>query len=156
MLASLKLIDLVEKNAEEIARQWVADVQKNNRTLHYRNLPPEKLLPQGAEFYRQLRKLLMSSNTFEETEAYFLKYAEACYEEGIPLHEAIYALALMRRHMWLFAEFQATFVTIVEHQQAIDSITRTILMMDYAVYKITQYYLQLLKKETKQKSKPQT
>lgn len=149
MLASLKLIDLVEKNAEEIAKQWVEDVKKNKRIPHYHNLPVAKLMPQAAEFYRQLRNLLMSSNTFEETQEYFLRYAKTCYEEGIPLHEAVYALVLMRRQMWLFAEFQNTFVTVVEHQQAIDSITRTILMMDYAVYKITQYYQELMNKELK-------
>jgi hypothetical protein len=147
MLASLKLIDLVEKNAEEIAQQWVAVVKNNERTPHYHDLPADKLVPQSVEFYRQLRKMLMSSNTFDETQEYFLRYAKTCYDRGIPLHEAIYALVLMRRQMWLFAEFQATFVTVVEHQQAIDSITRTILMMDYAVYKITQHYLDLLNKE---------
>ncbi len=151
MLASLKLIDLVEKNAEAIARQWVAVVKSNERTPHYHNLPAEKLIPQSVEFYHQLRRMLMSSNTFEETHDYFLIYAKTCYDDGIPLHEAIYAVVLMRRQMWLFAEFQATFVTVVEHQQALDSITRTILVMDYAVYRITQHYLDLLKKESKQK-----
>jgi hypothetical protein len=48
--------------------------------------------------------------------------------------------------MWLFAEFQAAFTTVLEHQQAIDSVTRTILVMDYAIYKITQHYLALMKK----------
>lgn len=153
MLASLKLIDLVEKNAEEIAQQWVAVVKKNKRTPHYHHLPSEYLIPHAVEFYHQLRKMLMSSNTFEETDEYFFGYAKNCYAMGIPLHEAIYAVALMRRQMWLFAEFQATFITVVEHQQAIDSITRTILMMDYAVYKISHYYRELQNKELKQKSK---
>lgn len=149
MLASLKLIDLVEKNAEEIAKQWVPNVKTNKRTPHYHNMPVEKLLPQAVEFYRQLRNLMMSSKTFEETQEYFQKYAKTCYDDGIPLHEAVYALVLMRRQMWLFAEFQFTFVTVVENQQAIDSITRTILMMDYAVYKITQYYQDFMKLESK-------
>ena len=153
MLASLKLIDLVEKNAEVIAQQWVTAVKTNKRTPRYHNLPPEKLMPQAVEFYHQLRNMLMSSNTFEETQEYFLRYAQTSYEEGIPLHEAIYALVMMRRQMWLFAEFQTTFVTVVEHQQAIDSITRTILVMDHAVHKVTQHYMELLNKETKQKEK---
>lgn len=149
MLASLKLTDLVDKNAEEIAKQWVIAVKKNNRTPHYHNLPAEKIMPQAIEFYRQLSKLVRVSNTFEDAQDYFLRYAQTCYAEGIPLHEAIYALVLMRRQMWLFAEFQATFVTVVEHQQAIDSITRTILVIDYAVYKITQHYQDLMNLEFK-------
>jgi hypothetical protein len=149
MLASLKLIDLVEKNAEEIAGQWVAQVKNNKRTTHYHDIPEEKLLPEAAEFYRQLRNLLTASNTFEETQEYFLRYAGNSYAQGIPLHEAIYALVLMRRQMWLFAEFQTTFETVVEHQQAIDSIIRTILVIDYAIYRITQHYQDLLNKEQK-------
>lgn len=145
MLASLKLIDLVEKNAEEIAKSWVVEVKKNKRTTAYYTLPSDKLIAQAIEFYHQLRNMLMSSNTYEDTQAYILRYAKTCYEENIPLHEAIYALVLMRRQMWLFAEFQATFTTVVEHQQAIDSVTRTILMMDYAVYKITQHYMKFAK-----------
>ncbi|MGV8056497.1 MAG: hypothetical protein AB2L12_00450 [Smithellaceae bacterium] len=154
MLASLKLIDLVEKNAQVIAREWVDVVKVNKRTSHYHHLPSDYLIPHAVEFYHQLRNMLMSSNTFDQTQEYFFGYAKNCYDMGIPLHEAIYALALMRRQMWLFAEFQATFITVVEHQQAIDSITRTILMMDYAVYKISQYYLDLQSKGVKQKSKP--
>ena len=149
MLASLKLIDLVEKNAEIIAQEWADLVKTNKRTTHYHNMPADELMSQAVEFYHQLRHMLMSSHTFDEIQDYFLKYTKTCYENGIPLHEAVYSLVLMRRQMWLFAEFQNAFVTVVEHQQAIDSITRTILMMDYAVYKITQYYQELMDKGLK-------
>ena len=146
MLASLKLIDLVESNAAEIAKNWAIEVKRNKRTLHYHKLPEGKLVPEAIEFYTHLRKILMSAHAYQEGQEYFFQYAKNSYEEGIPLHEAIYALVLMRRQMWLFAEFQATFITIVEHQQAIDSISRTILVIDYAIYRITQHYMKLMKK----------
>lgn len=145
MLASLKLIDLVVKNAEEIAKEWAVEVKKNKRTPSYHNIPAEKLIPRAVEFYNQLRNRLMSVSTYEEAEAYVIKYAKTCYEENIPLHEAIYAMVLMRRQMWLFAEFQAVFTTVVEHQQAIDSVTRTMRMMDNAIYKVIQHYQELKK-----------
>ncbi|MEN6621755.1 MAG: hypothetical protein ABFD50_09430 [Smithella sp.] len=146
MLASLKLIDLVEKNAEEIAKQWVVEVKKNKRTLSYQNIPSEKLIPRAVEFYHELRRMLMSASSYEESQAYLLKYAKTCFDDNIPLHEAIYALAMMRRQMWLFAEFQVTFNTVVERQSAIDSVTRVIRMMDYAVYTITKNYQEFKKK----------
>lgn len=149
MLASLKLIDLVEKNAEEIAKQWVVEVKKNKRTASYQKIPAETLIPRAVEFYHELRRMLMSSSTYEESQAYLSKYAKTCYEDNIPLHEAIYALAMMRRQMWLFAEFQVAFNTVVERQSAIDSVTRVIRMMDYAVYTITQKYQELKKKDLK-------
>ena len=152
MIDSIKLLDVTEENAEEIAEHWAMDVQKNKRTTHYQNLKKEKLIVYAVDFYRNLRKLLVSDNRFEITQKYFQKYAKKCHENGLPLHESIYGLILMRRHMWLYADFQAIFIDALEHNQAIDSIMRIMLMMDYAVYEITQYYLDHMPKESKKKS----
>jgi len=141
MIDSIKLLDVTEQNAEEIAEHWAIDVQKNKRTTSYQNIKKDKLISYAVDFYRNLRKLLTSDNRIELTQEYFKKYAEKCQEIGLPLHEAIYGLILMRRHMWLYADFQAIFIDALEHNQAIDSIMRIMLMMDYAVYEITQYYL---------------
>ncbi len=142
MVDSIKLLDVTEQNAEEIAAHWATDVQKNKRTTHYQNIKKEKLVVYAVDFYRNLRKLLVPEDRVEFTRQYFHRYAKKCHEIGLPLHEAIYGLILMRRHMWLYADFQAIFIDAIEHNQAIDSIMRVMLMMDYAVYEITQYYLE--------------
>jgi hypothetical protein len=72
------------------------------------------------------------------------KYAEARFKEGVPLHEALYAVILMRRHIWLYAEFQTIFITITEQRQALDSQTRTILIFDYIAYTVTEKYASLM------------
>ena len=152
MIDSIKLLDVTEQNAEEIAEYWAIDVQKNKRTTYYQNIKKEKLIIYAVDFYRNLRKLLVSDNRIEITQEYFKKYAEKCQKIGLPLQEAIYGLILMRRHMWLYADFQAIFIDALEHNQAIDSIMRIMLMMDYAVYEITQYYLDNMPRDFKKKS----
>ena len=152
MIDSIKLLDVTEQNAEEIAEHWAKDVQKNKRTTYYQNIKKEELINYAVDFYRNLRKLLTSDNRVEITQEYFKKYAEKCQEIGLPLQEAIYGLILMRRHMWLYADFQAIFIDALEHNQAIDSIMRIMLMMDYAVYEITQYYLDNMPKDSNKKS----
>ncbi|HOF06236.1 MAG TPA: hypothetical protein PK175_07330 [Syntrophales bacterium] len=147
MLASMKLIDLVENHAEKIAAQWSELVVKNPFTPFYHNKPAARLIPQAVTFYRNFRKLFMEPKPVEASDGYFSRYAEDRYREGVPLHEAVYALILMRRQIWLYAEFQATFSTAVERQQAIDSVTRTMLMFDYAMYFITKRYRELMKLE---------
>lgn len=142
MVDSIKLLDVAEQNAEEIAEHWAKDVQKNKRTPHYQNIKREKLVVYAIDFYRNLRKLLVPEDRLEFTQAYFRKYAKKCHGIGLPLQESIYGLVLMRRHMWLYADFQAIFINALEHNQAIDGIMRIMLMMDYAVYEITQYYLE--------------
>ena len=141
MIDSIKLLDVTEQNAEEIAEHWAIDVQKNKRTTHYQNIKKEKLIIYAVDFYHNLKKLLVPDDRIEFTHEYFKKYAKKCYDIGLPLQEAIYGLILMRRHMWLYADFQAIFIDALEHNQAIDSIMRIMLMLDYAVYEITQYYL---------------
>jgi len=147
MLASLKLIDLVEENSEIIARQWAKDVVKNERTTFYRSLPEEKILLQGLKFYSNFRRIFTTKKPFDASREFFSTYAEERYREGMPLQEAIYGLILMRRHIWLYAEFQAVFISAVEQKQAVDSLTRTILMFDYAVYFITKRYQELIRGE---------
>ena len=149
MADSIKLLDITEQNAEEIAEHWAMDVQKNKRTTYYQNLTKEKLIVYAVDFYRNLRNLLTADNRSEITQKYFQKYAKKCHETGLPLQEAIYGLILMRRHMWLYADFQAIFIDALEHNQAIDSIMRIMLMMDYAVYEITEYYLDNMPKQSK-------
>ena len=140
MIDSIKLLDVTEQNVEEIAENWAKDVQKNKRTTHYQNIKKEKLIVYAVDFYRNLRNLLTADNRFEITQKYFQKYAKKCHDIGLPLHESIYGLILMRRHMALYADFQAIFIDALEHNQAIDSTMRIMLMTDYAIYEITQYY----------------
>ena len=139
-----KLINLIESKAENIAKQWAADVMKHNRTPSYHALPKDMVIEQGVNFYRLFRQMSLAEVPYEEAKTFSWKYAEGFYREKIPLHEAMYALILMRRHLWLYAEFQGTFVTALEKQQAVESLNRTILMFDYVSYQVTEKYQELV------------
>jgi hypothetical protein len=60
MVESIKLLDVLEANIDEIAWHWAADVKKNKRTTHYQDLSDEKLVLQAIKFYSQLRNLLVA------------------------------------------------------------------------------------------------
>ena len=142
-----RLIDITEQYAEEIARQWYADVKKNPRTPYYHELSEEDAIPQAIDFYRHFRSVFMAEKPYEMARHVFSSYAVRCHDEEIPLPEAIYALTLMRRHIWLYAEFQAVFTSTIERQVAVESLNRTILMFDYATHVITQKYLEMMKED---------
>jgi hypothetical protein len=146
-----KLIEITELNAEKIARQWLKDVRVNPRTPTYHNFSDEKALAQAHQFYTNFRALFCTDKPFDAARKFFTKYADERYSEGIPLHEALYALILMRRHIWLYAEFQAIFVTAVEQHQAAESLTRTILMFDYAIYVMSMRYEELMELEMEER-----
>jgi len=147
MSGSLKLIALIEKHADPIARSWAKDVRKNPRTASYHEMPEERLTPLAMRFYDNFRQMFYAEKPAEVSREFFAQYAEEQYEAKVPLHEAIYALILMRRHIWLYAEFQVIFITAVEQKYAVDSLVRTILMFDYAITFISQRYQELIRGE---------
>ena len=151
MAGSMKLITLIEGHAEQIARQWAKDAKKNPRTPSYHNVPEDSLVSMAARFYDNFGQMFYTDKPAEISRPYFYQYAEEHYRRGVPLSEALYALILMRRHIWLYAEFQAIFISAVEQKQAVDSLIRTILMFDYAITFISQRYQELIRSEVDEK-----
>ena len=144
MLASLKLLDLMASNSEAIARNWAKDVTRNTRTPFYHDINEGYLIPQAVDFYRRLSAVYTMKDPYPTIYDFMSKFAEKRFKEGVPLQEALYAIILMRRHIWLYAEFQAVFITITEQRQALDSQTRTILIFDYIAYVLTEKYVSLM------------
>jgi hypothetical protein len=136
-----------KKRGSELPRQWAKDVKTNSKTYTYHGASEDKIILQAKDFYSNFQMMFFHELPYEQAEEIFEKYAEARYREGIPLHEALYALILMRRHMWLYAEFQAMFNAEVEHRQAIGSLSRTILMFDYIMYVVARKFWKLMKLE---------
>jgi hypothetical protein len=146
-----KLIDLIELKAENIAKQWAIDVMKHNRTPSYSSLPQDRVIERGVEFYRLFRQMSLADIPYEAAKTFSWRYAQECYREKIPLHEAVYALILLRRNLWLYAEFQGVFVTALEKQQAVESLNRTILMYDYVSYQVIEKYQELINDDVDKK-----
>ena len=111
----------------------------------------EAIIRQCVRFYQNFSKMFLDEKTTDDVLRYFRSYAQESYAMGIPANETIYALILMRRHIWLYAEFQAIFSTGIDQRQALDTLGRTILLFDYASYEVTKEYQELMKKEKSKK-----
>lgn len=142
-----KLIEITERHAEEIAQEWCKAVRKNNRTPSYRHIPEEKCLLHAVSFYKDLNRVYFSKRPSRDLYEYFTQYAEDRYNEGIPCPEAIYAVFMMRRHIWLYADSQALFVTPMDHMQAIEAMNKTIRIFDLGVFFVAQRYDALKKRD---------
>jgi hypothetical protein len=138
-----KLLNFAEQHATDIAKEWVKALTKNEKTASYRKVREYKLINQGELFYRNLKKLYFEPNTYDSVSVYFSKWAEDQVYENIPLEEAIYALIMLRRQLWLHAEFNTLFSSALDQYQAAESINRTVLLTDYATVAIIKKYKQL-------------
>ena len=143
---AIKYVELAEQHAEKMAKRWALDVQNNVRTKKYKALDEERIVFQGIKFYRNFSKMFADEKISEDALKYFRTYAQESYAMGILMDEAAYALILLRRHIWLYAEFQTIFSSGIDQRQALDTLSRTILLFDYAVYEVTKEYQELMKK----------
>jgi len=141
-----KLINITERHKEEIAKQWCKAIRTNPRTPSFHRVDEAKCFEHALNFYTNLRRIYFSEKPYTEVREYFARYAEASIEEHIPLHETIYALIMMRRHMWLYADFQAPFLTAIDHHQAVETINKTIRIFDHGIYLVIQKYLGMINK----------
>lgn len=146
---AVKYLELAERHAEKIAARWAKDIKNHSRTPTYKSLNEEDLIYQCVRFYQNFSKMFLDEKITDDVLRYFRSYAQDSYAMGIPAKETIYALILMRRHIWLYAEFQAIFTSGIDQMQALDTLGRTILLFDYAAYEVTKEYQELMKKTKK-------
>jgi hypothetical protein len=140
-----KLLHVTEQHAKDISDQWCKAVKSNPRTPVLQETARDQCVLFAVEFYRNLRRIYFDKPPYKEIEKYFDQYAEDRFREGLPLHEAVYALVLLRRHMWLYADFQAVFLTALDQYKAVESINRTIRIFDHGIYIIIKKYGELEK-----------
>ena len=140
-----KLLNFTEQHATEISKQWAKALQSNPKTASYRKVREFKLVNLGESFYKNLKKLYFEKNSYDMATVYFSNFAQEQFYENIPLDEAVYALMMLRRQLWLFAEFQVLFTSALDQYQASDSINRTVLLTDYGIIAIVNKYRDLKK-----------
>ena len=140
-----KLLNFTEQHATEIGKQWANALQSNPKTASYRKVREFKLVNQGESFYKNLKKLYFEKQAYDMATVYFSNFAQEQFYENIPLDEAVYALMMLRRQMWLFAEFQVLFTSALDQYQASDSINRTVLLTDYGILAMVNKYRDLKK-----------
>ncbi len=137
---AVRLFRFADLHADQIAREWWRSVTTNPRTASYRDVPEREILPHAVAFYKHLKKWYDSERLYDDLTVYANSYADEMRGRGIPLCEAVYALVMMRRQMWLSAEFQELFTNEVGLYQAIESANRAVLITDYLSYIIASRY----------------
>jgi hypothetical protein len=143
-----RLMDLCSQHAEQIAEQWHKSVIKSSRTRSFACNPKESCLRHATFLYKNLRRMYFADNPYQEVRSVLdaTGYAEEQYSRGVPLAEAIYALILMRRYVWLYAETSDLFNTASDMYLVLQSTNRILLLFDYAVYIVVDKYEKMSKK----------
>lgn len=131
-----KLLDLCYHHAHEIAESWYKDVSKNPRTPFFHKLGMDELVRWAETLYVALKDIYFLEDTYfgvisalERT-----SFVHRALALNAPMSEVLYALVLMRRHIWLYADLQALFMNAMDMLQGMNSVNRILVVFDYASY----------------------
>jgi hypothetical protein len=139
-MISQTLVELIEKNADQIARQWLGDVRKNAHTPFYHTFNEDFLFERARNMYKRLGHWISAQTPKEETAKHYKKYGEDRYHEGFPLPELIYSFILFRRHLWLFILHAGFYDSAYELLRALELNNRVILFFDRALHNMALGY----------------
>ena len=134
MLVSERLVELIEKNAETLTNEWLADVQKHPDTPTYQKYNPAELHKRCYTVYSQLGKWLSRETTKKEIAEYYMPMGKQRRKEGFALSEVILALIIIRRRLWLKVISEGLLDTALELHRAMELNNRVVLFFDRAIY----------------------
>jgi len=135
-----RLVELIEKNADQLTKNWLDEVCKNPTTPTYHTYDKDKLYKRAFDVYSRLSKWISRETSKEEIENHYTALGKQRREEGFALSEVIQALIITRRFIWLKVLSEGFLNTALELYQALQLNNRVILFFDRAIYFTTLGY----------------
>lgn len=140
MLVSEKLVGLIEQSADNLTKEWLADVQKHPDTPTYQKYNPTELYKRCFTVYSQLGKWLSRETTKKEIAEYYMPMGAQRRKEGFALSEVILALIIIRRRLWIKVLNEGLLDTALELHRALELNNRVVLFFDRAIYYVAMGY----------------
>lgn len=131
---SRKLVDLIERGAEDLTRRWMKDVRAQDSLPHYRAHAEDQVYDRGFQVYSQLGRWLSQDMTKGEIRDYWMALGRERCKEGYALSEIVQALCLIRRHLWIKVDSEGLLDTALDLRHAIELFTRVLIFFDRAIY----------------------
>ena len=100
MLSSQRLVDLIERNADELAKHWLRIVRSDPNMPSYHTYDEKILYDRIYNVYSQLGKWISRETSKEEVAAIYRALGAKRRTEGFALSEVILALIMSRRVLW--------------------------------------------------------
>ena len=139
-MLSDSLIGFVNESIPLVARLWLADVRSNHTTAAYLLLDPDALLTECTTSLRQLGGWLEGESTEEQIRQSFHELGAHRKGQGVPLHELLSGIMLLKRQMWAHARSQGVWQRPMEMYRVMELQSRFAVFFDRAMYHSARGY----------------
>lgn len=132
--ASRKLVDLIERSADELTASYVQDIRRDPRMPSYQGFDQREIYKRAFLVYSQLGKWISKETTAEEIRNYWRALGRQRRREGFPLSEIVLSLCHIRRLLWAKVQGSGLIDTALDLYQAMDLHHRVVVFFDRALY----------------------
>jgi hypothetical protein len=129
-----KLVKLIEKNANQLTKNWLTDVRKHPHTKTYHDYNEEELYNRAFDVYSRLSKWISRETSKEEIYDHYFALGSRRRKEGFALSEVIQAMIITRRHIWLKVMSEGFLDTALDMYKALELNNRVVLFFDRAIH----------------------
>jgi hypothetical protein len=148
MVMLVKLIEMIEKNAETMAGELKNKLLTDPATPSYQTLDDRILYESIFEVYSRLGYWLLRDSEKGEVPTHYSAIGAQRFREGFPLHQVVQALVATKRHIWDTILEKGIMRTAKELDSAVDFITYLNRFFDMAIYYTTLGYYRALNLKT--------
>lgn len=139
-LLSDKLIELIEKHSEHIARLWVEDVLSNKSTPTFHRFNKNALFRRSNLVISHFGQWLEGLYDGQDIVIYYTNMGRERRLEGFRIGELVSALSLTKKHIWEFALSRENWTKTIDIYMILEFAKRISLFFDRAVYYMAQGY----------------
>ena len=132
--ASRRLVDLIERNADELTTSYVEDIRRDPRMPNYQGFDQKEIYRRAYRVYSQLGKWVSHETTKEEVRSYWTALGRQRRREGFPFSEIVLSLCHIRRLLWGKVQAAGLLDTALDLYQAMDLQHRVLVFFDRAMY----------------------
>jgi len=129
-----RLVGLIEKNADELTKNWLNKVRHDAGLQTYHRLDDPDLVSRAHRVYSHLGQWISRETSKEEIAREYIALGAQRRKEGFALSEVIQALLLIRRTLWQKVMDEGLLDTTYDLYQAIELNDRVTLFFDRAVF----------------------
>jgi hypothetical protein len=140
MYISERLVEMIERSADELAMRWLEDVRKRPETPTYHTFDADLLFDRVRSVYSHLGEWISRETSEETIASYYMSLGSRRREEGFALSEVMWALVMTRRHIWYKVLSEGFLDTSLELNQALELNNRVVLFFDKAAYFLCKGY----------------
>ncbi len=145
----LKIMEVLKGDAELLSRRVVNDLLSRGETEYHRKYSEDLIYERVYDVYSTLGYWLDRARPKEEIYKRFSDLGRKRFDDGIPLHEVIMFLMLIKRHLWLYLLEKHFFESSYELLQSLEVNNRVVLFFDRAILAASMGYEEELMKYVK-------